>query len=207
MQLVVTIPTKFSIYVKGVKNMDNIQKMKATAVEELVQNNKAVLLDIRTPTEILEQEIPDSIVMPFDLVSADRIKDTVGTDKKVVFVCRSGSRAIQAAQAVAGAVDSAVLDGGIIAWSKTGLPLKEGRKIIPLDRQVLITLGTLLLITLLLSYTVSSAFLFIVAFFGAGMIFAGVTGNCGMARVLLLMPWNRTPLCSSGTCGAASKRQ
>lgn len=182
-----------------------VNKMDAASVSKLLQEDKAVLLDVRTPTEILEQEIPDSILMPFDLVSAERIKETVGTGKKVVFVCRSGGRAIQAAESVAGSVDSAVLDGGIVAWNSNGLPIKEGVKRIPLDRQVLIAVGSLLLFTLLLMLAVSTKFIVLVAFFGAAMIYAGVSGNCGMARVLLLMPWNKSPLCTSAACGAASK--
>lgn len=186
--------------------MTTVQKMDATSVEKLLQEDKAVLVDVRTPTEILEQEIPDSIVMPFDLVSAERIKDTIGTDKKIVFVCRSGGRAVQAAEAVAGSIDTAVLDGGIVAWNSIGLPIKDGAKRIPLDRQVLIAVGSLLLITLLLVLTISPKFVALVGFFGAAMIFAGVSGNCGMARVLLLMPWNKSPLCSRAACGAIYKK-
>ena len=186
--------------------MTTVQKMDATSVAKLVQEDKAVLLDVRTPTEILEQEIPDSIVMPFDLVSAERIKETIGTDKKVVFVCRSGGRSMQAAEAVAGSIDTAVLDGGIVAWNSIGLPVKDGVKRIPLDRQVLIAVGTFLLITLLLVLTVSTKFLVLVGFFGVAMIYAGVSGNCGMARVLLLMPWNKSPLCAKAACGAVFKK-
>lgn len=185
--------------------MTTVQKMDATSTSQLLQEDKAVLLDVRTPTEILEQEIPYSVIMPFDLVSAERIKETIGKDKKVVFVCRSGARAMQAAEAVAGEIDAAVLDGGIVAWSDKGLPIKEGAKRIPLDRQVLIAVGTLLLVTLLLTYVVSPRFVLLVGFFGAAMIFAGITGSCGMARLLLLMPWNKSPLCTSASCGAASK--
>ena len=29
-------------------------------------------------------------------------------------------------------------------------------------------------------------------FVGAGLIMAGVTGFCGLARVLMKMPWNKT---------------
>ncbi|MDG6745875.1 DUF2892 domain-containing protein [Staphylococcus aureus] len=29
------------------------------------------------------------------------------------------------------------------------------------------------------------------AFVGAGLMFAGVTGWCGMANLLRVMPWNR----------------
>ena len=28
-------------------------------------------------------------------------------------------------------------------------------------------------------------------FVGAGLVFAGITGFCGMARLLAVMPWNR----------------
>jgi len=186
--------------------MTTVQKMDAESVSRLLQEDKAVLLDVRTPTEILEQEIPDSVIMPFDLVSPERIGETVGRDKKVVFVCRSGARALQAAEAVADEIDSAVLDGGIVAWNKRGLPVIEGARRIPLDRQVLIAVGSLLLITLFLTYVVSPKFVLLVGFFGAAMIFAGVTGSCGMARILLLMPWNKSPLCTSAACGATAKK-
>jgi hypothetical protein len=29
---------------------------------------------------------------------------------------------------------------------------------------------------------------------GAGLVFAGVSGFCGMARLLAVMPWNRVQL-------------
>jgi hypothetical protein len=31
-------------------------------------------------------------------------------------------------------------------------------------------------------------------FVGAGLVFAGVSGFCGMARLLAVMPWNRVRL-------------
>jgi hypothetical protein len=43
----------------------------------------------------------------------------------------------------------------------------------------------------LLGAAVSPAFYLLSAFVGAGLVFAGATGFCGMARVLELMPWNR----------------
>ena len=38
---------------------------------------------------------------------------------------------------------------------------------------------------------VSPWFLAVPAFVGGGLTFAGATGTCGMALVLLKMPWNR----------------
>jgi hypothetical protein len=38
---------------------------------------------------------------------------------------------------------------------------------------------------------VNSWFLALAAFFGAGLTFAGATGTCGLALLLMKMPWNR----------------
>ena len=185
--------------------MTKVQKLDAKSVEAMQRENKAVLIDVRSPGEILGGEIPNSVVMPFDLVSAKRLHDTVGDGKKVVFVCRSGVRAAQAAEAVANSMDAVVLEGGIDEWKNSGLPVTEGRNVIPLDRQVQITVGSLILLTVLLTYFVSMAFLIFPGLMGAGLLFAGLSGSCGMARVLLMMPWNKHPLCTSGACGATPR--
>ena len=51
--------------------------------------------------------------------------------------------------------------------------------------------GLLVLVCSVLAYFVSPLFLLLTGFFGAGLLFAGTTGVCGMAAVLTLMPWNR----------------
>ena len=60
-----------------------------------------------------------------------------------------------------------------------------------LMRQVQIAAGLLILCGVLLGYGVSSLFFLLSGFVGAGLLFAGVTGFCGMARLLKVMPWNR----------------
>jgi hypothetical protein len=42
-----------------------------------------------------------------------------------------------------------------------------------------------------LGLLVHPAFFGLAAFVGAGLAFAGLTGFCGMARLLALAPWNR----------------
>ena len=84
------------------------------------------------------------------------------------------------------------LEGGIEAWRAAGLPVAEGeRKTLPLDRQVQLTIGLLLLASVALALLVHPAFIWLAAFFGAGLTMAGLTGFCGMARVMARMPWNR----------------
>ena len=46
----------------------------------------------------------------------------------------------------------------------------------------------------LLGLFIAPAFFGLSAFVGAGLMFAGITGWCGMANVLRIMPWNRRAL-------------
>jgi rhodanese-related sulfurtransferase len=58
-------------------------------------------------------------------------------------------------------------------------------------RQVQIAAGTFLLIGALLGTFVTPAWFGLSAFVGAGLLFAGISGFCGMARLPMLAPWNR----------------
>ena len=58
-------------------------------------------------------------------------------------------------------------------------------------RQVQIVAGSLVLAGVLLGWLVSPMFLGLSAFVGAGLAFAGISGFCGMAKLLAFLPWNR----------------
>jgi hypothetical protein len=58
---------------------------------------------------------------------------------------------------------------------------------------VQIAAGSLVLLGIALAVLVSPWFSALAAFVGAGLIIAGITGFCGMAKLLLYMPWNRAP--------------
>ena len=58
-------------------------------------------------------------------------------------------------------------------------------------RQVQIVAGSLVVLGIVLGLWISPPFLAVSAFVGAGLVFAGSTGWCGMAKLLALMPWNR----------------
>jgi hypothetical protein len=84
------------------------------------------------------------------------------------------------------------LNGGIEAWKLAGEPLScSGKKIIPLERQIQITAGSIILLGYLMGTFMHPKFLWIPAFIGGGLIFAGITGWCGMGIVLSKMPWNK----------------
>ena len=85
-----------------------------------------------------------------------------------------------------------LMTGGINAWKSAQLPTTEDkRQPLPIMRQVQIVAGTLILTGVVLGYTVNSGLFLLSGFIGAGLLFAGVSGWCGMAMLLSKMPWNR----------------
>ncbi|MGL6043206.1 MAG: rhodanese family protein [Sandaracinobacteroides sp.] len=149
----------------------------------------AALIDIRSPAEFRREHVPGSLNIPLDGLEGASLPEG-----PLIFTCRSGARTAGCAGrivALAGA-DSAILDGGLMAWRRAGgeLATDPGQ---PIDimRQVQIVAGSLVLLGLLMGLLVDPAFLGLSAFVGAGLTFAGLSGWCGMARLLQLMPWNR----------------
>lgn len=148
----------------------------------------AVLIDIRDPDEYARAHIPCAKNVP--LAKIGRVDGA----PEVIFHCRSGMRTAANADALAACTDAPayLLEGGIEAWQKAGLDCNIDKKQ-PLEimRQVQIGAGSLVLLGVVLGFAVSPVLFGLSAFVGAGLVMAGVTGWCGMARLLAVMPWNR----------------
>jgi rhodanese-related sulfurtransferase len=85
-----------------------------------------------------------------------------------------------------------ILEGGLDAWKRAGLPVAFDRsQPIEIIRQVQIAAGSLVLLGVLLGFLWRPEFYALSGFIGAGLLFAGISGWCGMAKLLELMPWNR----------------
>ena len=67
-------------------------------------------------------------------------------------------------------------------------------KPISLMRQVQITAGLLVVLGAALASLVSPWFILLSGFVGAGLVFAGVTDTCMMARMLSKLPYNQPRL-------------
>ena len=152
----------------------------------------AVLIDVREADEFARRHVAGAHSAPLSGLDAAPLH--AEPDRDIVFTCRSGARTDAACDRLAAQVDGPafVLDGGLDAWAKAGLPLAENRAA-PLEmiRQVQIAAGLLVLAGVVLGLTVAPGWFGLAAFVGAGLTFAGITGFCGMARVLAVMPWNR----------------
>jgi glyoxylase-like metal-dependent hydrolase (beta-lactamase superfamily II) len=160
------------------------------------------LLDVRSPLEFEGERIEGARLIPLDQLDAGM--DQIPGQVEVVIVCRTGVRATIAAEALARAGRRArVLEGGMNAWRRARFPMREGRKRLPVDRQVQLIAGLMVLAGVALGMLMSPWFLVIAGFFGAGLTFAGATGTCGMALLLMRMPWNRPLALPSDGAGAA----
>lgn len=157
----------------------------------------AVLIDIRSADEHAREAIPGARHVPMDQVPGADLP--AGEGAIVIYHCRSGNRTRMNAGQLAGAAacETYILEGGLDAWKRAGLPVRADRsQPLELSRQVQISAGSLILLGVILGATVSPWFYILSGFVGAGLVFAGVSGFCGLARVLLWMPWNRRALSS-----------
>ncbi|MBB5353636.1 rhodanese-related sulfurtransferase [Haloferula luteola] len=163
-------------------------KMDAKQLKDELAGGRVTVVDVRTPAEFGEIHIEGSELMPLDRLQPDRVKG-----RSCVLVCRSGKRAMQAMEQLqaAGCEGLRVLEGGVMAWEQAGLPVKRGKSVLSLERQVRIAAGLLVLTGVVLGTWVHPAFYGLAAFVGAGLTFAGITDWCGMAMLLAKAPWNQ----------------
>ena len=145
----------------------------------------AILVDIREADEHAREKVIGARHLP--LSKLDEADLALHEGKPVIFHCKSGARtmgnASRLARKTGGACEAFIIEGGLDAWKKAGLPVAtDRRQPIELQRQVQIGAGSLAFLGTMLGVMVSPWFLAVPAFVGAGLMMAGVTGFCGMAR-------------------------
>ena len=171
--------------------MTTTLKTLSPARAQAILADGAMLIDIRDGDEHARERIPEAVNLP--LAQIDKLPITTGP---IIFHCRSGMRtAANAAQLAAAArgAPAYILEGGLEGWRGAGLAtVADKSQPIEIMRQVQIAAGGLVLAGVLLGTFLAPAFLALSAFVGAGLIFAGATGWCGMAALLRALPWNRS---------------
>lgn len=166
----------------------------ARALKNWLDTGEAVLVDVREQPEHMARHIPGSMLLPLGKLANEMLPEHDG--KKLVLHCKGGMRSMSACstlQKLAPEETLYNLSGGIDAWTAAGFPVAgSGRSVFSLDRQVQLTIGLGLLLFSLLAWFVSPLFIIGTGFFGLGLTAAGLTGFCGLARLMALAPWNRT---------------
>ncbi len=170
-------------------------------LEQWLRDDDTVLIDVREAFEYAEERIDGARAVPLSRFDPESVRSS-HAGKRVVFQCRTGERSARAA-ARFGADGDAVfhLAGGLEGWKASGRACMrpESAPRIGVMRQVQITAGSLVAVGVALGVFVSPGFLVIPAFVGCGLLFAGLSGWCGMAMLLAKMPWNRSAAASCAT--------
>ncbi|MEH0108709.1 rhodanese-like domain-containing protein [Tersicoccus sp. MR15.9] len=153
-----------------------------------------VLVDVRSAAEFETLHIDGSYNVPLPLLTAHTEDLVSRLGERVVLVCQSGVRAEQARQKLTGAgLDTAVvLDGGVPAFARAGGDVVRGAGPWAMERQVRMVAGSLVLAGLIGGRFVSPKLRTVAGVIGGGLAFSAATNTCAMARVLGVLPWNRT---------------
>lgn len=160
-------------------------------LEAWLAAGEARLVDVRGADEFRRERIPGAVSIP-----GGEKAGAAAAGRRLVLVCNTGVRSGQAGARLLEAGEAGLwhLAGGLQAWKRAGLAVERDRSApLPLMRQVQIVAGGLALAGFLLGVLVSPFWHALSGFVGAGLLLAGVTGFCGMARLLAAMPWNRAP--------------
>lgn len=169
-----------------------IKNIDAKTAQELIKNNQAVLVDVREVAENKAMRIKGSNLIPLGEICYDKLPKT---DKKIIIHCKAGGRSLSACEKLNKQnpnLELYNLEGGITAWKDYGCDvIMSDESFITLERQVQITAGSSVFLGTLLGILVSDAFFIIPLFFGAGLIFAGITGWCGLGILLAKLPFNK----------------
>lgn len=161
----------------------------------MLDAGEAILVDVREPDEQRRSRIAGSLSAPSSIFEPEEVHEFAG-DRCILVICRSGQRSSQAAARLAHIAPGRVagIRGGIESWQAVGLPSIEDRSApLPIMQQVHIVIGALVAGFTALGLLVSQWFLLVPCFLGCGLVFAGLTGVCGLARLLEVLPWNRPP--------------
>lgn len=157
------------------------------------QRDSVCFIDVRSLDEFQSGHVPGARCVPLEELEATLT--SLPKDHWILLGCQSGRRSQQAFERLRalGFQNLAELAGGFSAWQAAGLPVTAARKSsIPIQRQVMIVAGALVATGTLLGAFLHSGWLALPAFVGLGLFQAGLSGWCGMARLLEKMPWNRS---------------
>lgn len=167
---------------------------------DLMANKTAdiCILDVRTAAEVKAASLPDCLHIPLHELTAERLQSEIAAKGKngaqIFLLCQAGRRAEMAAEQLQGKFNAelVIIEGGMNAVKQSNIPLAEqGKNVIPLERQIRIVAGLLVIAGAALGTWVNPAFYGLSAFVGAGLVFAGVTDICAMGMLIAKAPWNK----------------
>lgn len=158
---------------------------------QMLSAGKARLVDIREPEEWAAAHVPQAETAPLSILQWLALPPA-NAEKGIIFTCHSSRRTTANSALLESKAQGPAwqLEGGLDGWIQQGMPVEKGRSTISVMRQVQIVAGSLVLAGIAASL-VQPAMLWLSAFVGMGLVFAGVSGSCALGLLLSRLPWNR----------------
>lgn len=161
-----------------------------------LSSGEAVLIDVREPDEFSSEHIAYGLSIPLSVFEEQFVSLQIPAEKKIFFQCLKGKRGEEAclvASRIEGMENEIFnIEGGISGWAEKGLPLVKNAVSggFSIFRQVQIIVGSLIAVLVVLGFAGFTIGFAVAGFLGAALFFAGLTGWCGLAKILHKMPWN-----------------
>lgn len=95
---------------------------------EWLTDQKAIVIDVREPSEYKEVHISGSYLIPVGSIDTKKLP-LEAKNKKIIAHCKFGKRGSQACEKLLHEnpnLDIYNIDGGIVAWEDAGFPVKKG---------------------------------------------------------------------------------
>ena len=183
--------------------MSPVKRIRPENFKELPAHQNRQVVDVREPMEYASEFLPGTRNLP--LSSLEESAGVLNKKQPVYLICRSGTRAGQAAEQLCrlGFEDVSVVAGGLEGCRVSGLLPETGAGVWALERQARLAAGLLVLAGVVLGYAANSRFFILSGIVGAGLTFAALTNTCGMAMLLARMPWNQR---SGNVCSGDSQK-
>lgn len=102
-----------------------IKSINAHEAKHWLDNNEAIIVDVREPAEYAEAHIPGASLVPVGTIEIDKLPPH--DNKKVIIHCKFGKRGSVACEKLIGSganLEVYNLEGGITAWIEAGYPVK-----------------------------------------------------------------------------------
>jgi len=165
-------------------------------IKENIHQESALFIDVRERHEYHAEHIKNAMNIP--LGALEQSIDRIPKDKTLIFYCKSGNRSQKALEqlihhlsdipcySLIGGIDAGKKEFEIERSSTTGCKMR-----LSVERQTFVIIGIFLILGGIFAFTINPLFQLVPFVIGGGMIFAGLSGFCGLSKVLAMMPWNK----------------
>lgn len=106
--------------------MTTVKSIDAVTAHEWLENNEAIIIDVREPLEYQEAHIPGAYLIPLATITKNKLPTI--QNKKMIIHCKFGKRGSAACEKLLSEKINAEfynLEGGITAWENAGYKIEK----------------------------------------------------------------------------------